>query len=167
MFILLLVLGRNIGFRINCDSSYSNNNSPIRRRSRQNCRSRDILTSLVRGLSFFASTKKPRSKITNGKGRSGMGSSREAQEPRGERKLKSKVGGEGARGQGGEGAHGDENSEERSERKKEREMFRFMNDRNLNCFSSSRCGKMRRRRGKRQERERRRRRRGRSFRSSL
>jgi len=35
-----------------------------------------------------------------------MGSSREAQEPRGERKLKSKVGGEGARGQGGKGARG-------------------------------------------------------------
>lgn len=41
---------------------------------------------------------------------------------------------------------------ERGVRERKREMFRFMNDRNLNCFSSSRCGKMRRRRKKRQER---------------
>lgn len=42
---------------------------------------------------------KPRSKITNDKGRRGMRSGREAQEPRGERKLKSKIGeGEGRGG---------------------------------------------------------------------
>lgn len=73
-------------------------------------------------LPFPEGPKIANSKITNARRVA------DGQKPRGERKLKSKA-----------GSHGDENSEppwKESERKR-RETFRFMNDRNLNCFSSS------------------------------
>lgn len=84
-----------------------------------------------------------------------MGSSREAQEPRGERKLKSKVGGEGARGPTGmkiakRGVR---------ERKRERDVPLYERSEFKLLFLLPLWED--------EEKERRRRRRGRSFRSSL